>query len=151
MNYQRGDIYYIAKVPRVDSEQHSGRPAIVVSCDWINKHSPVLEIVYLTTRKKPNLQTHVKIMSSGTESTAICEQIYSISVNRIGRYCGRCTPSELNAIDKALNCSLALTNKADASNLSLEFKELKQELEKLKIQYATLRDLHVAFANSKNH
>lgn len=143
MSYQRGDIYYIERVPRVDSEQRSGRPAIIVSCDWLNKNSTVLEIVYLTTQKKPNLSTHVKITSSGVESTALCEQIYSISVNRIGRYCGRCTESEVIAINNALNNSLGLTDRSDVA-------KMKRELEKLKIQYATLRDLHLDFVNNKD-
>ncbi len=144
MSYQRGDIYYVERVPRVGSEQQSGRPAIIVSCDWLNKNSTVLEIVYLTTQKKPNLSTHVKIISSGVESTALCEQIYSISANRIGRYCGRCTEAELTALNDALNNSLGLADKSDVA-------QMKRELKKLKIQYATLRDLHMDLMSSKDN
>lgn len=109
MSYQRGDIYYIKKfVKGVGSEQNAGRPGIIVSNDKLNKTSPVVEVVYLTTKKKPNIPTHVEITSSGAHSTALCEQITTVSVKRIEKWCGRCSESEMAEINKALCYSVQL-------------------------------------------
>ena len=43
MNITRGDIYYVDAIDSVGSEQRGGRPAIVVSNDKCNQHSPVVE------------------------------------------------------------------------------------------------------------
>ena len=73
MSYLRGDIYYVNHTKSVGSEQRSGRPAVIVSNDTNNKNSRVVEVVYLTTRHKPNMLTHVGIHSTGVESTALCQ------------------------------------------------------------------------------
>ena len=57
------------------SEQGGGRPAVVVSNDMCNRYSPVITVVFLTTREKKDLPTHVQIKSSRYDSTALCEQV----------------------------------------------------------------------------
>ena len=47
MNINRGDIFYVNLSETVGSEERSGRPAIIVSNRLCNKHSPVVEVVYL--------------------------------------------------------------------------------------------------------
>ena len=47
---KRGEIYYITFAPVVGSEQHGGRPGIVVSNNMNNAHSNTIEVVYLTTQ-----------------------------------------------------------------------------------------------------
>lgn len=114
MLIKRGDIYYINKsISEQDCEQKSGRPAIIVSNDIANHYSSVVEVVYLTTSKKNDLPTHVKINSAKKASIALCEQITSVSIRRIGEYAGKCTPSEMQSINTALKISLALKIGAD--------------------------------------
>lgn len=103
---KRGEIYYIERANTFGSEQMAGRPAVVVSNDKCNFNSEVVEIVYLTTAPKVELPTHVTIRSTGKPSTALCEQITSVSVTRIGGYAGECTDVEMAAIDQALAISL---------------------------------------------
>ena len=108
-NIKRGDIYYIFKEGITDgSVMNSGRPAIVVSNNKNNMFSSVVEIVYLTTQPKTDMPTHVEICSTGTKSTAICEQVCSISRERIANPCGVCTDAEMKMIDAALAASLGL-------------------------------------------
>lgn len=109
MSFTRGDIYYVDAIPTVGHETLAGRPAVIVSNNKCNKHSPVLEVVYLTTADKPNLPTHVTIRSAPRVSTALCEQVHSVDASRIGNFCGRCTEQELRAIDTALLISLGLS------------------------------------------
>lgn len=107
--YKRGDIYYVERSQfsqTVGSEQFSGRPAIIVSNDKNNEYSSTLEVVYLTTQPKTDLPTHVNIRSSSRVSTALCEQVTSVSVDRIGDYYGTCSEEEMNRIDTALSISL---------------------------------------------
>lgn len=108
MNITRGDIYYVDAIDSVGSEQRGGRPAIVVSNDKCNQHSPVVEVVYLTTSPKTPLPTHVTVRSAPRMSTALCEQVHSVDTKRFGSYCGCCTQQELSAVDMALLISLGL-------------------------------------------
>ena len=108
MNITRGDIYYVDAIDSVGSGQRGGRPAIVVSNDKCNQHSPVVEVVYLTTSPKTPLPTHVTVRSAPRVSTALCEQVHSVDTKRFGSYCGCCTQQELSAVDMALLISLGL-------------------------------------------
>ena len=108
MEYFRGDIVYIRQKGKVEgSEQGGNRPAIIVSNDTNNRYSEVVEIVYLTTAKKSPLPTHVDIMCD-KPSTALCEQIYSLSKERIAGFVKSCTTNEMQQINKALKISLGL-------------------------------------------
>lgn len=105
---KRGDIFYINKGDTVGSEQQAGRPAIVVSNDKCNEHSPVIEVVFLTRKWKKPLPTHVQIMSTGMRSTALCEQITAVDVERIGDFKGHLTDEEMAQVDHALLVSVGL-------------------------------------------
>jgi mRNA interferase MazF len=104
----RGDVFYIERTPTYGSEQQSGRPAIIVSNDMNNEFSPTVEVVYLTTQPKNNLPTHVTITSSARTSTALCEQITTISRDRLGDWCARLTDAEIVKVETALLVSLGL-------------------------------------------
>lgn len=106
---RRGDIYYIDKYPTIGSEQQAGRPAIIVSNEKNNQHSATVEVVYLTTQPKADLPTHVTISSAPRSSIALCEQVTSVSIDRIGDKVGRLTKREMTQVDIALLISLDLT------------------------------------------
>ena len=111
MEIRRGDVYYVASTrdyQEYGSEQRSGRPAIIVSNDKNNEFSPVVEVVYLTTRPKNRLPTHIDIRATGKPSIAICEQITSVSVERLGDYIGTLSDLELEMLNAALEISLDL-------------------------------------------
>ena len=106
---RRGDIYYIEHASSYEgSEQHAGRPAIIVSNDKNNAASNTVEVVYLTTQNKNDLPTHVQIRSTARLSTALCEQITSVSVSRVGDYAGMATEEEMRRVDAALMISLGI-------------------------------------------
>lgn len=114
--YNRGEIYYILPCPyrqSVGSEQDAGaegigRPAVIVSNRKNNEYSPTLEVVFLTTKRKHYLPTHVTVLSTGRRSTALCEQIDTVSIERVSDFCGVCTEAEMAAIDMAMLISLGL-------------------------------------------
>lgn len=96
------------RLPCRCSEQRPGRPAVVVSNQQNNRYGEVVEVIYLTTAPKRDLPTHVTIRSSGRVSTALCEQISTVSVERLGSYCGHVSDSELTAIENAMLISLGI-------------------------------------------
>ena len=107
--YPRGDVYYVERFgTQVGCEQRSGRPGIIVSNDENNRHSSAVEIVYLTRAQKTDLPTHVTIRSAKFESTALCEQVTTVSVERLGNYIGRCTKDEMFKVEVAMLKSLGI-------------------------------------------
>lgn len=106
---RRGDIFYIAnsKCYATNSSVEAGRPGIVVSCDELNEHSPSVEVVYLTTKDKKPMATHVPILCK-INSTALCETIYTVSKDRLGDYVRTCSDKEMAEIDKGMLHSLGI-------------------------------------------
>jgi len=84
------------------------RPGVIVSNDKNNEHSTNIEVVFLTSASKKYLPTHVPIRSTGRQSTALCENVQTVSKERFCSYLGRCTTSEMLAIDRALRISLGI-------------------------------------------
>ena len=106
-NIYRGDIFYIMQGSYVGSEQKSGRPGVIVSNNIANKHSPNVEVVFLTSQEKKPLPTHVNIYAKAY-STVLCENIQTVSKERLSSFIRSCSTSEMKAIDKALLCSLGI-------------------------------------------
>lgn len=107
---KRGDIVHVTNDPCMStgSEQTFSRPAVIVSNNVCNKHSPVVEVVFTTSSKKTNLPTHVVLHSTPRESTALCEAVYSIDKHRITKTLGHVSDVELLQINRALGISLGL-------------------------------------------
>lgn len=113
---ERGDIFCVKKAySTVGCEQQPGRPGIVVSNNANNRASRTVEVVYCTTREKPNLPTHTIIHSTSVESTVLCEQITTVSVDLLGTYIGKCTSDEMRAIDKCLAESIGISHEIKPS------------------------------------
>lgn len=151
---KRGEIYYIESTYReTGSEQRGGRPAVIVSNDKNNENSEVVEVVYMTTKPKNDLPTHVFIRSALSPSTVLCEQVNSVSVKRIGTLIGKLTKSELAAVDSALAISLGI-DFMDPKPATKEAEHLLEEISKQplrivqqdpdveKIKHETERDLY---------
>lgn len=106
---ERGDIFYIYKsAPTYGSEQIAGRPGIIVSNAKNNEYSETFEVIYTTTREKNPLPTHVTIRSTPRVSTALCEQITTVSLERLGDYIGKVSKSEMSNLETAMLISLDL-------------------------------------------
>lgn len=106
---KRVEIYFIKSTYREEgSEQRADRPAVIVSNDKNNEHSETVEVVYLTTRPKTDLPTHVFTRSALSPSTILCEQIHTVSKQRVETLIGRLTDNEIQAVDNALAISLSI-------------------------------------------
>lgn len=141
MDIKRGDIWYIESGYSTGSEQRPGRPAVVVSNDRNNQFSSTVEVVYLTTQPKRDLPTHVTIGSLSRESTALCEQITTVSTERLGTYKGCVTTEELEDIEEAILISLGVEPKPRQETppmLETRLAESEAKCEVLKQMYDNL-------------
>ena len=132
----RGEIYYVKSFPTCGHEQRSGRPAVIVSCDSINAHSEVVEVCYLTLKEKTPLPTHVFIdRGPCINSTILCEQITSVSTDRVGDFMCRIPEHLEDDLNKALKASLHLPSDdsrvEDEENLSRRHEAYVQVLKEL--------------------
>ena len=142
---KRGEMFYISRggASYNGSEQHADRPAVVVSNNKNNENSNVVEVVYMTTQPKTDLPTHVTIRSTGRISTVLCEQVYSVSTERIGTYIGEATDKEMENIDIALMISLQLDNGIKtAKEYYKTIKEQQEEIDSLKKEIEMLQQEH---------
>nr|DAX44409.1 MAG TPA: PemK-like protein [Caudoviricetes sp.] len=143
---RRGEIFYIARGGATNgSEQFADRPAVVVSNDENNKHSGVIEVVYMTTQPKTDLPTHVTVRSTGRLSTVLCEQVSSVSTERVNNYIGQVSEQEMKNIDIALMISLQLDNGGKPSKQYNEtIQRQQEEIDSLK------REIETLFRSSRN-
>lgn len=154
--FYRGEVYYVLPDGNeVGSEQHSWRPAIIVSNNQNNKNAATVEIVYLTTREKRAMLTHVYISTAQLPSTAICEQIFTVDKTRLGSYSGKLTEREMKDVELAMMVSLGLDNylskpkPVEAPAVAAvpvpvaapSVPDTKEELEKLRVQRDTYKEL----------
>jgi len=112
---RRGDIYYINNDRgQIGSEMKKDRPAVVVSNDMNNRYSNEITVVFLTSKPKKNLETHVTVYSTGRESVALCEGMTTLDKQRTGKFLGRMSRKEMDAIDKALGVAIGIDRKEEA-------------------------------------
>lgn len=94
---RRGDIYLVDFGENIDTKKQCGiRPAIIVSNNKANEHSPVITVVPLTSKifKKRFMPTHVYIpagcgLSCG--SLALAEQVEAVDKVRLLEKKGKIT------------------------------------------------------------
>lgn len=147
---KRGDIYFISGAYGTGSEQRGERPAIIVSNDTGNTYAPVVEVVYLTTKRKTVIPTHVYVSSAERPSIALCEQVITVCKSRLERYIGSVTVAEMRRIDRALSVSLGIkggktmqiTMKTPFGDMNFDMPTDKvQQLIQVAVQYAAGGDI----------
>ena len=104
----RGEIYYVAIPYATGHEMEKDRPAIVVSCEELNRPSPCVAVVMCSASPKKELPEHITIRTTPVVSTALCEHIYTVDKSRLGKFVGRCTKAEIAALDIGMMSALAL-------------------------------------------
>lgn len=85
------------------------------------------QVVYMTTQPKTDLPTHVTVRSTGRLSTVLCEQVSSVSTDRVNNYIGQVSEQEMKNIDIALMISLQLSGGGKTSKQYNETIQKQQE------------------------
>ena len=148
MDIRRGDIFYISggkTYAGYGRQSDSGRPAIIVSNEAMNKTADYVEVVYLTTQEKKPLPTHCEIICK-QKSTAMCETIYTVNKDRVGDYVKSLTSQELAALNECLMHSIGLSYISDFSEpYDKDYADLQDEIDTLRSKNAKLtEELHYA-------
>ena len=105
--------------------QDTGRPAVIVSDNDINESQNMVEVAYLVEKPNESLPTHAKVRCH-LPSTALCEQVVSVSKDRIDGFIRTCTDEEIEKINKGLSISLGITESDDT--MAEKLKELTDSL-----------------------
>lgn len=123
-NIKRGEMFYISRggASYSGSEQHSDRPAVVVSNNKNNENSNVVEIVYMTTQPKTDLPTHVTVRSTGRPSTVLCDWEQRLNPFNLIPLNHK-THNTITALYKQSKASMRATQKQLRSLIEYHFRE----------------------------
>ena len=109
---RRGEIYLVALDPVVGSETGKTRPALVLQNDLANRSSPTVTVIPITSRVQRVYPFQVRIPAGEgglrQESKALCEQIRTVSCQRLSRLIGELPAQRLEEIRQALDRHLWL-------------------------------------------
>ena len=104
---RRGDIYLVQLDPVVGSEVGKTRPAVVLQNDLANRSSPTVTLVPVSSKVDRVFPFQVRIPAGEgglpQTSKALCEQIRTVSRERLVQYVGRLPEERLAEIRIALD------------------------------------------------
>ncbi len=104
---QRGDVVWLDLDPACGSEQAGRRPGVVMTRDAINRHSPVVVILPLTTYRGQRLYPSDVLVQApegglSRDSVAMALQIRVADQERLGAPLGRLEPETIRRIEDAI-------------------------------------------------
>ena len=109
----KGQVVMVELTSTEANVQRGLRPVVVIQNNIGNKFSPTLIVAPLTSRIKRDMVTHAKLYPTienglSVASTALLEQIQTISKDSVKRVLGVLNDVEMKLINKAIIASLAL-------------------------------------------
>ena len=114
-NIRRGDIYYYTFTGKEVGYEIRGeegikdrRPCVVVSNNKANAFSGLVTVVPMTSKDKSPLSTRVQYEGDYVHGTFLCEQVLTISVDRLLNFCGEVDDETMKKIETALCFQLAM-------------------------------------------
>lgn len=95
MTFDQGDIIIMDFDPQLGHEQKGRRPALVLSNNTLNRHSSLIMVCPITSRKKKH-PFHVALDSrTKTTGVILCDHVKMLDVSaRDARFLEKC-PSEI--------------------------------------------------------
>lgn len=107
-NLTRGMIVDITLGDGIGSEQKGRKPGVIISNDKGNDNSPNIIVAILTSQNKTKLPVHVITNEMPKVSTVMCEQIRTISKDRVNGVYRKASPELMELVNNALRVSLGL-------------------------------------------
>jgi len=112
---RRGELYWLDWSPSRGSEQAGRRPALILASDAANQNPryPLTIVVALSTAQR-NVLTHVIVEPNAenglhTRSSIKCEQVMTVSKDRLLGKIGRLVEADMARVEIALKRALSLT------------------------------------------
>lgn len=106
-NPKRGEVYFI-RIPAGTTVAHEirySRPGVIVSTDALNGDSYTVNVVFLSTAAAELHDIPADrhpLVTANKLSAAICEQVSTVDVSRLGERICRLTEREMESIDHAI-------------------------------------------------
>ena len=110
----RGDIVRVRLDPVEGSEQGGDRPGLVISPDFTNRHSPVVLIAAITSKKTEKIHPFEALIEPSEaglpqRSKVMLMQLRGLDKRRIIGYYGRVDGPTMERVDAALRITTGLT------------------------------------------
>ena len=112
-NPKRGDIVQVRLSLVEGSEQAGERPALVLSPDLINEHSPVILVAAITSKKVDRIypfevEVHPPEGGLTLRSKILLMHIRSVDKRRLMGYYGHVTHQTMSKVEEALKIATGL-------------------------------------------
>ena len=108
----RGEVWLLNLNPVQGREQAGSRPALVISVDQFNHGPAELVVVLPITSRYKGIPLHVGLtpLEGGVkqESFIKCEDVRSVSIERLARRLGRVSAATLMAVEDRLRVLMGL-------------------------------------------
>ena len=111
MVVKRGDVFYADLDPIIGSEQGGIRPVLVVQNNVGNKYSPTVIVLPISSAKKTNMPTHIRIYGTKMlpkDSVIMAEQIRTIDRNRLQNYVGSVDLEIMKKVEMSMKISIGV-------------------------------------------
>lgn len=109
---ERGEVWFVDLDPTRGHEPGGERPALILSANEFNRGPAELFIILPITSKDKNIYTHVSVLppEGGLNKISFikCEDIRSISEERLIRRLGQVSSETLQAAEKTVKLLLQL-------------------------------------------
>ena len=100
------------------SEQEGIRPVLIVQSDRINKKSPTVIVVIITSKlKKMYMATHLylpRVRGLRRKSAVFCEKMREIDTSRLLTYCDSVSEKFMKRVDRGMKAALDIGYKVES-------------------------------------
>lgn len=134
---KRGQVWYIDATDPGPVISSSGRPGVVVSSDYGNSVSPIVQVCYMTmTPRSSTVSTRIWNPRKQCDVWVLGNQIATISKQALRDLMYAVTETELAAIDKTICVTLGLQSapSVDVSTYEAKIKELEETIDRQKLE-----------------
>lgn len=112
---KRGDVVRVRLDPVEGSEQAGERPALVISPNFINQHSPVIIVAAITSRKADKVYPFEALIEPpegglNMRSKVMLMQLRSIDKRRIIGTYGSVNEKVMRKVEEALKIAVGITS-----------------------------------------
>lgn len=106
--FLRGEVYWICLDDSVGGEERTGRPAVIVSSNGLNRANETVTVAYMSsvgfaTASRPSI-----IDPQKKRVRVLCDQLRTIDKSRLNKYMYTITEDETIRVEGALACTLGL-------------------------------------------
>ena len=119
IKFKRGTIWFCSDDDYEDANKKRGfinhvqkktRPVLIISSDYGNSHSPVLNVVPLTTVDKRSSVSVAIVSEDGTLSCILCNQIKTVDAKQMIKYVSTVDDETMAEVERVINFTLGIKN-----------------------------------------